>query len=184
MGRVMAKKFRLLYSETCRNQIKKLHPHLRPIIKLKIEQIRDIYTGRIKNWKELGGADLKIVVVGRDSSSGTFETFESLVMKGEKVNPEALAQGSNKTIATIVSTTDGAIGYVGLGYLNDTLKSLEVNGVKVNSDTVGIGKYPISRPLYMYTDGAPEGIAKQFIEFIWSEKGQEIVTEQGFVALK
>ena len=151
---------------------------------LKMEQIKDIYTGKINNWKELGGTDMDIVIVGRDSSSGTFETFESIVMKGARVSPAALAQGSNKTVATIVSTTKGAIGYVGLGYLNDTLKALEVNGVEVSHETVGSGKYPISRPLYMYTDGAPEGTAKQFIEFIWSAEGQKIVTEQGFVALQ
>ena len=151
---------------------------------IKMEQIKDIYTGKIKNWKELGGEDKKIIVVGRDSSSGTFEAFESIVMKGAKVIPEALAQGSNKTVSTIVSTTEGAIGYVGLGYLGDAVKALEVNGIIANSDNVGNGKYPISRPLYMYTDGAPEGTMKQFIEFIWSEKGQEIVAEQGFVVLK
>ena len=151
---------------------------------IKMEQIKDIYTGKIKNWKELGGEDKKIIVVGRDSSSGTFEAFESIVMKGAKVIPEALAQGSNKTVSTIVSTTEGAIGYVGLGYLGDAVKALEVNGIIANSDNVGNGKYPISRPLYMYTDGAPEGTMKQFIEFIWSEKGQKIVAEQGFVVLK
>ena len=151
---------------------------------IKMEQVKDIYTGKIKNWKELGGEDKKIIVVGRDSSSGTFEAFESIVMKGERVIPEVLAQGSNKTVGTIVSTTEGAIGYVGLGYLSSAVKALEVNGIQVNSSTVGNGKYPISRPLYMYTNGAPEGIARQFLEFIWSETGQEIVIEQGFVGLK
>lgn len=155
-----------------------------PVSALKTDQIKDVYTGKITNWKELGGEDLEIVIVGRDSSSGTFETFEELVMKGAKVSPAALAQASNKTVSTIISTTKGAIGYVGLGYLNDTIKAIEVNGVEANPETVGGGKYPISRPLYMYTDGAPEGMVKEFIEFIWSEEGQEIVTEQGFVALQ
>jgi len=159
-----------------------VHPS-NPVQGLSTEQIKDIYTGKITNWKDLGGKDQKIVVVSRDSSSGTFETFEKIVLKGKKVIPEALAQASNKTVATIVATTKGAIGYVGLGYLSGTIKALEVNGVIPERETVVSGKYPISRPLYMYTNGVPQGIAKDFIEFIWSEEGQKIVEEQGFVSL-
>jgi len=159
-----------------------VHPS-NPVQGLSTEQIKDIYTGKITNWKDLGGKDQKIVVVSRDSSSGTFETFEKIVLKGKKIIPEALAQASNKTVATIVATTKGAIGYVGLGYLSGTIKALEVNGVIPERETVVSGKYPISRPLYMYTNGAPQGIAKDFIEFIWSEEGQKIVEEQGFVSL-
>ncbi|HDP36694.1 MAG TPA: phosphate ABC transporter substrate-binding protein [Candidatus Atribacteria bacterium] len=154
-----------------------------PIQGLNMEQIKDIYTGKLTNWKELGGRDQKIVVVSRDSASGTFETFNEIVLKGEKVIPEALAQASNKTVATIVATTKGAIGYVGLGYLSETIKALPVNGIAPERETVGSGKYPISRPLYMYTNGAPQEVAKDFIDFIWSEEGQKIVEEQGFVSL-
>lgn len=154
-----------------------------PVEGLNIEEIKDIYTGKITNWKELGGKDLKIVVVSRDSSSGTFETFETIVLKGKKVIPESLAQASNQTVATVISTTKGAIGYVGLGYISNTVKALQVNGVIPEQETVVSGKYPISRPLYMYTDGAPQGVAKDFLEFICSEEGQKIVEEQGFVPL-
>lgn len=159
-----------------------VHPS-NPIQGLNIEEIKDIYTGKITNWKELGGKDLKIVVVSRDSSSGTFETFEKIVLKGKKVIPESLAQASNQTVATVISTTKGAIGYVGLGYISNTVKALQVNGVIPEQETVVSGKYPISRPLYMYTDGAPQGVAKNFLEFICSEEGQKIVEEQGFVPL-
>ena len=154
-----------------------------PVQGLNIEQIKDIYTGKITNWKELGGKDLKIVVVSRDSSSGTFETFSKIVLKGGKIIPESLAQASNQTVATVISTTKGAIGYVGLGYISTTIKALQVNGVIPEQETVVSGKYPISRPLYMYTDGAPQGVAKDFLEFICSEEGQKIVEEQGFVPL-
>ena len=154
-----------------------------PIQGLNIEEIKDIYTGKITNWKELGGKDLKIVVVSRDSSSGTFETFEKIVLKGKKVIPESLAQASNQTVATVISTTKGAIGYVGLGYISNTVKALQVNGVIPEQETVVSGKYPISRPLYMYTNGAPQGTAKNFLEFILIEEGQKIVEEQGFVPL-
>jgi phosphate transport system substrate-binding protein len=154
-----------------------------PIQGLNMEEIKDIYTGKITNWKELGGKNLKIVVVSRDSSSGTFETFETIILKGKKVIPESLAQASNQTVATVISTTKGAIGYVGLGYISNTVKALQVNGVIPEQETVASGKYPISRPLYMYTDGAPQGVAKDFLEFICSEEGQKIVEEQGFVPL-
>ncbi|MEA1939950.1 MAG: phosphate ABC transporter substrate-binding protein [Candidatus Caldatribacteriota bacterium] len=154
-----------------------------PVQGLNIEEIKDIYIGKITNWKELGGKDLKIVVVSRDSASGTFETFSKIALGGKKVKPEALAQASNNTVATIVSTTKGAIGYVGLGYISNTVKALPVNGVIPEQETVVSGKYPISRPLYMYTDGAPQGVAKDFLEFICSEEGQKIVEEQGFVPL-
>ena len=154
-----------------------------PVQDLSMEQIKDIYTGKITNWKELGGEDRKIVVVSRDSSSGTFETFEKIVLKGKKVIPESLAQASNQTVATVIATTKGAIGYVGLGYISTTVKALQVNGVIPKQETVVSGKYPISRPLYMYTDGAPQGVAKDFLEFICSEEGQKIVEEQGFVPL-
>ncbi len=159
-----------------------VHPS-NPIQGLSTEEIKDIYTGKITNWKELGGKDLKIVVVSRDSSSGTFETFGTIVLKGEKVIPESLVQASNQTVATVISTTKGAIGYVGLGYISNTVKALRVNGVIPEQETVVSGKYPISRPLYMYTDGAPQGVAKDFLEFICSEEGQKIVEEQGFVPL-
>ncbi|HBY57552.1 MAG TPA: phosphate ABC transporter substrate-binding protein [Candidatus Atribacteria bacterium] len=160
-----------------------VHPS-NPVQGLSMEQIKDIYTGKITNWKELGGQDLKIVVVSRDSSSGTFETFSEIVLKGEKIIPESLAQSSNQTVATVVSTTKGAIGYVGLGYISNTVKALQVNEVIPEQETVVSGKYPISRPLYMYTNGAPQGIAKDFLEFIWSKEGQEIVEKQGFVPLQ
>jgi len=154
-----------------------------PVQGLTIERIKDIYIGKITNWKELGGQDQKIVVVSRDSSSGTFETFESLVLQGKKVSPDSLSQASNQTVATIISTTKGAIGYVGLGYISSIVKTIEVNEINPSQETVATGTYPISRPLFMYTNGAPQGTAKDFIQFIWSPEGQKIVEEQGFVPL-
>jgi phosphate transport system substrate-binding protein len=151
---------------------------------LTINQISDIYTGKISNWKELGGSDKKIVVISRDSSSGTFEAFGTLVLNNQKVRPDALLQASNQAIAAIVSTTPGAIGYVGLGYMSSSVKAVEVNGVKASKETVLSNQYPIGRPLFMYTNGAPKGLAKQFIDFILSAEGQKLVEEEGFVGLK
>jgi phosphate transport system substrate-binding protein len=148
---------------------------------LTIEQIRDIYIGKITNWKELGGEDQKIVIVSRDTSSGTYEIFETIVLQGKKVSPDSLSQASNQVVATLISTTKGAIGYVGLGYISSTVKAIDVNEVTPSKETVANGTYPISRPLFMYTNGAPQGTAKDFIQFIWSPEGQKIVEEQEFV---
>lgn len=150
---------------------------------LSIEQIKDIYTGKIKNWREVGGPNKKIVVMSRDSSSGTFEVFEELVLGGEKVVASALLQASNGAVAGVVAETEGAIGYVGLGYLSSSLKAVKVNGVTPNNATVASGKFPIARPLFMFTDGWPEGLAADFINFVLSAEGQKIAEGQGYVPL-
>ena len=155
-----------------------------PLNALNRKQIRDIYTGNISNWKELGGSDQKIIVVSRDSSSGTFEAFGVLVLEGQKNRPDALMQASNQAVASVVAHTQGAIGYVGLGYLNPEVKALRVDGILPSKETVLTDKYPVSRPLYMYTNGAVTGTARDFIDFIMSKEGQKIVDEQGYVGLK
>ncbi|NPV80627.1 MAG: phosphate ABC transporter substrate-binding protein [Firmicutes bacterium] len=164
-----------------------VHPS-NSIRRLTIEQIKDIYTGKINNWKEVGGPDRKIVVVSRDTSSGTYEVFGELVLKGAKVRADALMQASNGAVASTVAGTPGAIGYVGIGYLNNKLKDLEVSKdghewVKPSNATVISGDYPIARALFMFTNGWPTGLAAKFINFIQSPEGQKLVSEAGFVPL-
>ncbi|MBI5418188.1 phosphate ABC transporter substrate-binding protein [Candidatus Poribacteria bacterium] len=148
------------------------------------KQVKAIYTGAISNWSELGGINAKIVVISRDTSSGTFEAFNELALDKQKVRKDALMQASNQAIANIVAKTEGAIGYVGLGYVNSSVKGLAIDGVEASKKTVLTNKYPISRPLFMYTNGAPKGDIKKFIDFILSAEGQKIVEEEGFVGLK
>jgi phosphate transport system substrate-binding protein len=155
-----------------------------PIKALSKKQIQNIYTGKISNWKELGGMDRKIVVISRDSASGTFEAFAELALNKQKVRPDALMQASNQAIATIVGNTSDAIGYVGLGYITSKVKAIDIDGVSASRITVLTGKYPYSRPLFMYTNGAPKGQIKNFIDFILSDEGQKMVEEEGFVSLK
>jgi phosphate transport system substrate-binding protein len=93
-------------------------------------------------------------------------------------------QASNQAVASTISRTSGAIGYVGLGYVSSSVKAVDVDGVKASKETVLTGKYSIGRPLFMYTNGAPKGLAKQFIDFILSQEGQKLVEEEGFVGLK
>ncbi|ADL11654.1 PstS family phosphate ABC transporter substrate-binding protein [Acetohalobium arabaticum] len=159
-----------------------VHPS-NSVDELTLDEIKAIYTGEITNWKELGGNDERIVVVSRDSSSGTFEVFGEIALEGERVTPSALMQASNGAVASVVADNENAIGYVGLGYLSDNLKAVKVNGVKPTNATVASGKFPIARPLFMFTDGWPEGLTAKFINFVLSSKGQEIAENQGYVPL-
>lgn len=148
---------------------------------LSLDQIRDIYAGRITNWKEVGGADARITVVSRDSSSGTFETWESLVMKGERVQQRALLQASNGAVLQTVAKNPNAIGYVGLGYLVKDIKALDIGGVKATMKTAETRTWPLSRELYLFTNGKPAGDTKALIDFALSAEGQVSVKEVGFV---
>jgi phosphate transport system substrate-binding protein len=147
------------------------------------EQIKNIFTGKISNWSDVGGDDSTIVIVGRDGSSGTFDTFTERMLDGAKTRPDALLQASNQAVLQVVSGTHGAIGYIGLGYVCDRIKAVTVNGIECTKDTVTTGRYPLARPLFMYTDGNPSGSVKKFIDFILSNRGQALVEEQGYVPL-
>jgi len=147
-------------------------------------QVKDIYTGKISDWSALGGESQKIVVVSRDSSGGTFESFGEMALDKAKVRSDALMQASNQAVASTVAKTPGAIGYVGLGYLSSQVKALTLNGVMPSAQSVLSNKYTLSRPLFMYTNGASQGVVKDFLDFVLSEEGQKLVEEAGFVGLK
>jgi phosphate transport system substrate-binding protein len=150
---------------------------------LSTDQLSLIYQGKITNWKEVGGEDLKIVVISRDSSSGTFESWDHFVMKKAKVTPRAQMLASNGAIVTAVAKNRYAISYVGMGYVNTSVKALEVNGVAASAQTALSRQYPFSRELYMYTNGEPKGEVVKFIAFLKSAAGQSIVKKEGFVPL-
>jgi phosphate transport system substrate-binding protein len=159
-----------------------VHPK-NPVQELTIEQIRSIYTGVITNWKEVGGPDMEIVVITRDTNSGTYETFEGLVMNKQKITEKAEYVGSNGAVRQRVQSTPAAIGYAGLGFVDKTVKALRVNGIYPSAATVRTGEYPIARPLFMYTNGYPElgSAVYQFVTLYLSEDGQEIIDEIGFI---
>lgn len=160
-----------------------VHPD-NPIVNVTMAQLKAIYKGEIKNWKELGGPDRPVVVVSRDTSSGTYEVWEKKVMKKERVYPGALLQASNGAVVQAVSKNRNAIGYIGLGYLDQSVKGLMVNRIKGSEETTLNGTYPITRPLYMFTAGWPKGETLEFINFvIHPQKGQKYVREVGFVPL-
>ncbi len=151
---------------------------------LTLDQLKGIYKGTITNWKELGGADQKIVVISRDTSSGTYEVWEKKVMNKERVSQRAQLQASNGAVAQTVAKNKRAIGYIGFGYLNKEVKGLTVNGIAGNPGTTLSGAYPISRALFMFTNGWPTGDTARFINFVLNPKtGQSLVKAAGFVPL-
>ncbi len=166
-----------------------------PVSKLTIEQLAGIFTGKITNWKEAGGKDERIVILSREVNSGTHVYFkEHVLRKGdpgskEEFAPSALLLPSSQAIADEVASNPAAIGYYGMGYISAKQKPVAVakdeksDYVAPAIENVVNGKYPISRPLFLYTNGLPQGLVKQFIDFCLSKEGQEIVLKTDFVPI-
>jgi phosphate transport system substrate-binding protein len=166
-----------------------------PVDQLTIEQISDIYTNEITNWSQVGGSDLPIVLLSRESNSGTYVYFlENVIRKGDKesdllFSPDTLLMPSSEGISTEVRQNPNAIGYDGLGYVTHDQKVIAVARdaagphVLPSAATVNDGSYPISRPLYMYTAGEPEGEIKTYVDWILGD-GQALVSVLGFVPLE
>ena len=151
---------------------------------LTVEQTRDIYTGKVSNWKEVGGFDQEIVVISRDTNSGTFETFKELVLgKEAKIKEGAEYAGSNGAVRQRVQMTKGAIGYACLGFVDHSVKALEIGGVAPSQESVLAKTYPVARELFMFTNGEPAAgsLAATLIGMSRTQKGREIVEEIGFV---
>lgn len=160
-----------------------VHPS-NSIVNITMAQLKDIYMGKVKNWKEIGGPDRPVVVISRDTSSGTYEVWHEKVMKKERVYPGALLQASNGAVSQAVAKNKNAIGYIGLGYINKDVKGLMVNRVAGSKETTLNGTYLISRPLFMFTPGWPTGDVLNFVNFIINpDKGQKYVSEAGYVPL-
>ncbi len=157
-----------------------VHPKNK-VADLTMGQLKDIYLGKITDWKEVGGTPGKIVVISRDSSSGTFGVWKDMVMEKSRVVPSALTVPSNGAIVQAVAGTPGAIGYVGLGYLTPEIKAVTVNSIPGSEENTLNGSFPISRGLFMFTNGWPRGDTMGFISFILSKKGQELVKEAGSI---
>ena len=154
------------------------------------EQLEGIFTGKIKNWKELGGEDLKIVPYSRETSSGTYEFFKESVLKNKNYMNGIMSMPATGVIVQSVSQTKGAIGYVGLAYLNKDVKAIHVSydgGKTYTEPSIANAKnktYPIVRPLYYYYETKSETKVKPFIDYVLSPEGQKIVTEVGFITIK
>jgi phosphate transport system substrate-binding protein len=160
-----------------------------PIDKLTLKELKDIFTGKITNWNQLGGEDKRIVILSREVNSGTHIYFKEHVLENEDYAPTALLLPSSQAIADEVAQNLQAIGYYGMGYISKDQKaiSISLDGKEYIPPTIANvkeGKYPICRPLFFYTDGEPKGQIKDFLDFVLSDEGQLIVIEQDFVPLK
>jgi len=172
-----------------------VHPD-NPVDGLTIDQLADIFTGRITNWREVGGKDLPIVLLSREINSGTHIYFkEHVLRKGrsdifDEFSPMALLMPSSQAIAEETAQNENAIGYYGMGYVSPAQKALAVakdaesDYVPPDVADVVSGRYPISRPLLMYTPGEPAGAVKAFLDFVLSPEGQRIVEKVDFVPIR
>ncbi|MDI6692480.1 MAG: phosphate ABC transporter substrate-binding protein [Anaerosomatales bacterium] len=156
-----------------------------PVEGLTLEQLGKIFRGEITNWKDVGGPDKPIVLLSRDSSSGTYEYFkEAVIGKDKEYAKTAKLLPSSQAIVDEVKANDAGIGYVGLGYVSDDVKVVAVDGVKASVETAKDGSYPIARYLYMYSNGEVSGLLKAYLDWVTGPEGQALVADEGFVPLQ
>jgi phosphate transport system substrate-binding protein len=160
-----------------------IHPS-NPVDNLTIAQVRDIFSGKITNWKDLGWKDGKITAVVREESSGTREAFMKLVMDKAKVTRKAISQDSNGAIKELVRADPHSIGFMSLGLVTRELKAVKIDGVPATNEGVLAGKYPLVRPFLFVTKGDPNDRARKFIEFVLSDEGQKMLETEGLVRAK
>ena len=148
------------------------------------DQVIGILTGKIKNWKDVGGEDQKITLIHRAKSSGSRATISDVVLKGQEFTDDAVIQDSNGAVRAAIASTPGAIGYVDAPYADDSVKILKFDGVEYSAQNIIDGKYPIYGYGHMYTKGEPTGALKAFIDYILSDEFQNTQVEKlGFIPI-
>jgi phosphate transport system substrate-binding protein len=152
-----------------------------PVSNLTKSQLKDIFSGNITNWKEVGGPDAKINLVIREEGSGTRSAFESMVMNKTEVKSDAVVQTSTESIKVAVKQDPNAIGYISLAHMTSDVKAITLDGVAPSIETVKDGSYKLQTPFLFITKGEPEGQVKEFIDWCLSPEGQEIVTDEKIV---
>lgn len=147
------------------------------------QQLIDIFTGKIKNWKELGGDDQKIVILNRPPSSGTRATFKKYALDGQEEAQGISLTGENSgAIRKMVADTPGAISYLALSYVDSSVKALKLEGVEPTKENIISGKYPVWSYEHMYTKGEPTGLTKDFIEYMMSDKVRPLIEKIGYIS--
>jgi phosphate transport system substrate-binding protein len=160
-----------------------VHPK-NPIRELTLKQIRGIFNGQIKNWKELGWVDRKIDAITREEGSGTRGSFEDLIMKSEEIYDGIMVQDSNGSVKEIVATDPYAIAYISLGLVDNRVRSLSIDEVSASLENIKTKKYKIVRPFIFITNGTPNDIVQTFIHFVLSIDGQNILKKEGLIGIK
>ena len=153
-----------------------------PVQDLTLQQISDIYAAKISDWSQLGGPQAKIHIISREDGSGTRDAFVNLVMGESKITPRAIIQDSNGAVRQLVADDRNAIGFISLGLVNETVRALQLGGVAATRENVMNGSYGLSRPFLFIALDQPTGQAKQFMDFVLSEEGQQILINEGLVS--
>jgi phosphate transport system substrate-binding protein len=161
-----------------------VHPD-NPVKALTMKQVADIFSGKIDNWKQVGGRDEPIGLVNRDEASGTREAFKKIVLGDLSFDPAAAVLPGTGQVRSVVGGSPGAIGYISLGFVDDSVRPLKIDGVAPNEKTVANKEYPIARLLHFFTKGEPAGFAKEYTDFVLSDRIQEeVVRDAGFLPIK
>jgi len=159
-----------------------VHPN-NPVNDLSLDEVKQIFSGKISNWVTLGGSSRPITLVTREEGSGTREAFQKLVMGKEEISLESLVQDSNGAIRQVVSGDPYAIGYISLGLVNEKVRAMKISGVEPNLSSIQEGKYTLVRPFLFVFDGEPTGEAKAFLEFVMSPESQKLLSKEGLVTI-
>jgi phosphate transport system substrate-binding protein len=171
-----------LYSVTIARDAIAIIVHISsPIENLSLGKIREVFSGKIANWKELGGPDHPIHIVTREEGSGTRESFQKFVMGQEDISLAALVQDSNGAVRQVISSDPNAIGYISLGLVNGQVKALKISDVEPNLTNVYNGTYKLVRPFLFVFSGKPDGEAKSFVDFVLSLQAQKLLLKEGLV---
>jgi phosphate transport system substrate-binding protein len=152
-----------------------------PLRNITLSQVKSIYNGQVKNWKDLGWIDRQIDAVTREEGSGTRGAFEELVMKKEEISPAIMVQDSNGSVKEVVATDPYAIGYISLGMVDEKIIALKVDGITPNLENIREKRYTIVRPFLFLTLGQPRPTVFTFIGYVLSEEGQEILRKEGLI---
>jgi phosphate transport system substrate-binding protein len=153
------------------------------VINLTTQQVREVFNGKIRNWKEVGGADSPITVVSREAGSGTRSSFEQIVTE-ISLTKDALIQDSNGTIRETVANDPNAVGYLSHGLLNDKIKAIKIDGQDCTTELITTGSYKLVRPIYLLVKGTPQGEVQNFIDYILSTDGQQTIKANGLIPAK
>lgn len=148
------------------------------------EQLKKVFAGEIANWRELGGKDAPITVYIREDGSGTRETFEERALDKKPASGKSNVVNSNGAMKTAVAQDQNAIGYVGIGHLDDSVRGVTLDGMEPTQQNARDGNYTVTRLLYMNTKGAPQGLTRAFIDYVYSPDGRAIIAKAGYIPME